>query len=87
MEPWTVILSLWLTTWLMLVWRTYPISMRMISNSPKGSIITKYKYIHFVVYVVPLLVMTPFVWQVAFSDRLRKKWVIAYVNGILGRQK
>ena len=87
MEPWTVILSLWLTTWLMLVWRTYPISMRMISNNPKGSIITKYKYLHFVVYTVSLLAITPFISQVAFSDKLRKKWVIAYVNGILGRQK
>jgi len=87
MEPWTVILSLWLTTWLMLVWRTYPISMRMISNSPKGSIITKWRYLHFVLYVVSLFAITPFISQVAFSDRLRKKWVIAYVNGILGRQK
>jgi len=87
MEPWTVILSLWLTTWLMLVWRTYFISMRMISNNPKGSIITKWKYLHFVVYTVSLLVITPFIVQIAFSDRLRKKWVIAYVNGILGRQK
>ena len=87
MEPWTVILSLWLTTWLMLVWRTYPISMRMISNSPKGAIITKYKYTHSVVYIVALFAITPLISQVAFSDKLCKKWVIAYVNGILGRQK
>ena len=71
----------------MLVWRTYPISMRMISNSPKGSIITKYKYTHFVVYIVALFAITPLISQVAFSDRQRKKWVIAYINAVLGRQK
>jgi hypothetical protein len=34
-----------------------------------------------------MFVMTPFIWQVTFLEEARRKWVIAYVNGILGKKK
>ena len=31
--------------------------------------------------------MTPFIWNVAIFEESRRKWVTAYVNGILGKKK
>ncbi len=87
MEPWTIIVSIWLSTWFMLIWRTYSVSMRMIKDHPKGRYITKNKGLHFIVYALGMFVMTPFIWQVTFLEESRRKWVIAYVNGILGVKK
>ena len=87
MEPWTIVLSLWLTTWLMLIWKTYSISMHLIEKDPRGDYITKYKGVHFVVYALGIFIITPFIWQVAIFENTRKRWVVAYVNGILGKKK
>ncbi len=87
MEPWTYIMSFWLTTWLMLMWRTYSVSMRLIANDQRGKVIIKYRVLHFIVYSIGLIVITPFMWQVCFFEESRKNWVLAYVEGILGRQK
>ena len=87
MEPWTFIASFWLTTWFMLVWRTYSISMRMIGNDQKGAYIEKYKHLHFIIYCLGMFIMTPFIWNVAIFEESRRKWVTAYVNGILGKKK
>lgn len=87
MEPWTIIVSIWLSTWCMLMWRTYSVSMRMIGKEPEGHYIIKYKVMHFIVYALGMFVMTPFIWQVTFLEEARRKWVMAYVNGILGKKK
>ena len=87
MEPWTFIASFWFTTWFMLVWRTYSISMRMIGNDQKGAYIKKYKHLHFIIYCLGMFIMTPFIWNVAIFEESRRKWVTAYVNGILGKKK
>jgi len=87
MEPWTFIASFWLTTWLMLMWKTYSISMRMIEKDQRGKLIIKYKFLHFIVYCIGMFVMTPFIWQVAIFEDSRRRWVKAYVNGILGIAK
>ena len=84
MEPWTVVLSLWLTTWLMLIWKTYFVSMRLIEKDPRGTVIITYRKLHFIIYVVGLFIIAPFIWQVAIFERSRKRWVLAYVKGILG---
>ena len=87
MEPWMIILSFWLTTWLMLVWKTYFISMRMIERDPRGIIIVEYRKIHFIIYAIGVLIITPFIWQVAIFENSKRRWIIAYVNGILGKNK
>ena len=87
MELWTITLSFWLSTWLMLIWRTYPLVMRLVGLKPEGTLIIKYRHIHFVIYSLSLMILTPFIWQVALLDGKRKTWVIAYVNSILGRTK
>ena len=71
----------------MLMWRTYSVSMRMIGKKPEGRYIMKYKGIHFIIYAIGMFVMTPFIWQIGFFEESRRRWVIAYVNGILGIKK
>jgi len=39
------------------------------------------------VYCLGILIITPFIWPVALFEEPRRKWVIAYVNGILGKNK
>ena len=87
MEPWTFIASFWFTTWLMLIWRTYSVSMRMIEKDQKGAFIKNNRTLHFIVYCLGMLIITPFVWPVALFEESRRKWVMAYVNGILGKSK
>ncbi len=87
MEPWTIVLSFWLTTWLMLIWRTYSISMRLIEKGQKDTLVTQYRLVHFIIYVVGILILTPFIWKVAIFEKPRKKWVLAYVGEILGKKE
>ena len=71
----------------MLIWKTYSISMYLIGKDPRGDYIMKYKKVHFIAYALGLFVIAPFIWQVAIFEHTRKRWVIAYVNGILGKKK
>ena len=87
MEPWTILLSFWVTTWLMLIWKTYSVSMRLIAQDPRGGYLIKHRKLHAVVYVVCLFIIAPFIWQVAIFEESRRKWVLAYVDGILGKTK
>ena len=87
MEPWTFVASFWLTTWLMLIWKTYSVSMRMIENDQRGEFIKNNKTIHFIVYCIGVFILTPFIWNVAIFEESRRKWVTAYVKGILGIMK
>ena len=84
MEPWTFIASFWLTTWLMLIWKTYSVSMRLIEQDQRGAYILKFRRLHFIVYCIGIFIITPFIWNVAIFEESRRKWVQAYVNGILG---
>jgi len=59
----------------------------MIENDKRGKLIIKYKFLHFITYCIGLFIMTPFIWQVAIFEDSRRRWVKAYVNGILGITK
>ena len=51
MEPWTILLSFWVTTWLMLIWKTYSVSMRLIAQDPRGGYLIKHRKILKVVMI------------------------------------
>ena len=70
MEPWTFIASFWFTTWLMLIWRTYSISMRMIGKDQKGAYIKQNKRLHFVVYCLGIFIITPFIGWIEKPNKL-----------------
>ena len=86
MTLWTI-LSFWIATWLMIVWKTYSVSMRLIELDPRGVYIIKYKVLHSIVYTLCIFFIVPFIWQVALFEESRRKWVLAYVDGILGKKK
>jgi|TARA_B100001093_G_C26480186_1_gene864496 hypothetical protein len=80
MELWTVVSAVWISTWLMSVYRTHPIISYMAKLTPGGELIVRYKYTHMVIYVVMLLVITPLCWQLAFSEDARRRWCRAYIR-------
>jgi hypothetical protein len=87
MELWTVVPAVWITTWVMCVYRTYPLIRQLILNEAGAELIVSYKYIHMIIYGVMVFIMTPFAWKIAFSDDLRARWCIAYVIAICRSKK
>ena len=72
MELWTIVPVVWITTWIMSWYRTYPIIRLLVINQPGAELIVDYKYLHIIIYGTLLFIMTPFVWKLAFSDDHRK---------------
>ena len=87
MELIILALSVWVATWLMLAWRTYSVTLRLIEQDPRGFYIIKHRLIHGIIYMVCLFLIAPFIWQVAIIEESRRRWVVAYVEGILGIKK
>tara|TARA_R110000744_G_scaffold320351_1_gene426518 strand:+ start:1095 stop:1361 length:267 start_codon:yes stop_codon:yes gene_type:complete len=83
MEIWTIFGSLWLSLWVMAVWKTYPAIITLVSNYEGGRIITDYRTIHAVLYLVVMFFLSPFVWQVCFFEEPRKRFIVSYVHSIL----
>ena len=87
MELWTVVAAVWISTWLMIVWRTYPIINYMVTDTQGGELIVSWKHTHMVIYVVTLLLITPLCWQIAFSEDVRKRWCVAYIRELCRSKK
>ena len=83
MEIWTIFGSLWLSLWVMAVWKAYPAIITLVSNYEGGRIITDYRTIHAVLYVVVMFFLSPFVWQVCFFEEPRRRFIVSYVHSIL----
>jgi len=87
MEFWTLVPAVWLSTWAMSVYRTYPIISHIVKDTPGGELIVSWKYTHMVIYVVTLLLITPLCWQLAFSEEHRKRWCVAYIRELCRSKK
>ena len=83
MEIWTVVISLWLSTWLMAVSRTYSLIMYMAKDYEGGKLIREYKKTHAVIYAVSMIFIAPFIWQICFFEEPRRNFVVSYVNAII----
>ena len=83
MEIWTVVISLWLSTWLMAVSRTYSLIVYMVKDYKGGKLIREYKKTHAVIYGVSMIFIAPFVWQICFFEEPRRNFVVSYVNAII----
>ena len=55
----------------------------LITNYEGGRIITDYRTIHAVLYLVVMFFLSPFVWQVCFFEEPRKRFIVSYVHSIL----
>ena len=82
MGLWTVIVSAYITTWIMMVFRTWSITWYMIEVKQPENLMLKYRIMAFITYIFCMIPIVPFIPQVAISDRARRKFIIAYVNAI-----
>jgi uncharacterized membrane protein len=73
----------YLATWVMIFYRTYFICVRMIKIESPNSIIIKYRVLHAIFFALALGIITIPLVRVAFSDGIRKRFCIGYVNAIL----
>ena len=83
MEIWIVFSAMWLSLWIMAVWKTYPAIMKLASSYPSSELVMSYKTIHAVLYVVIMFFLSPFVWQICFFEEPRRNFIVSYVHSIL----
>ena len=82
MGLWTVIVSAYITTWVMMIYRTWSISMYMIEVKDPSNLMIKYRSLAFITYTLCLMPLVPLIPYVAVSDKARRNFCIAYVNAI-----
>jgi hypothetical protein len=82
MGLWTVIVSSYITTWVMMIYRTWSISMYMIEVKDPSNLMIKYRSLAFITYTLCLMPLVPLIPYVAVSDKARRNFCIAYVNAI-----
>ena len=82
MGLWTVIVSAYVATWCMMIFRTWSVSMYMIEKKQPKNLMIKHRGIAFATYIFCMIPLVPFIPQVALSNKARKKFIIAYVNAI-----
>ena len=87
MGLWTVIVSAYITTWIMMVFRTWSISMYMIEVKDPSNLMIKYRSLAFITYTLCLMPLVPLIPYVAVSDKARRNFCIAYVNAITKENK
>jgi uncharacterized membrane protein len=80
----TILGAGYLATGIMIFCRTYFICVRMIENKSPTNLITQYRILHLIAFVIGILVLTLPVARVAFSNKARKSFCIGYVNSITG---
>lgn len=81
MDVLTFVGAFWISTWIMLLFRTWSIIARLI-DTYQIVLAQRYKALHFCIYSFSLIFITPLLWQVAFNDEYRKRYVLAYVNAL-----
>ena len=87
MGLWTVIVSAYVTTWCMMIFRTWSISMYMIEYKQPSNLMIKYRGLAFVTYIFCMIPLVPFIPHIAVSNRARKNFCIAYVNAVTKEEK
>ena len=86
MEVLYILLSIYLSTWLMIMFRTFSI-IAYILQDREEELLTKWKTMHFLVYGLGTVLIVPLIWQIAFFEGVRKTWVLAYCDAVIGNQK
>ena len=83
----TILGAGYLATGIMIFCRTYFICIRMIEAKSPTSLITQYRILHLIAYVVGITILTIPVARVAFDNKARKSFCIGYVNALIGTKK
>ena len=86
MGLWIVIVSAYVTTWVMMIYRTWSISMYMLEVKQPENLMLKYRILAFFTYIFCMIPLVPFIPHIAVNNRARKNFCIAYVNAITKEQ-
>jgi len=81
MDVLIVIGAFWLSTWIMLMFRTFSIINRLV-DTYEIALVQKYKFIHLVILGLFFLFTAPALWQVEVSDLKRKAFILTYINAL-----
>ena len=81
MDVLTGISAFWLSTWIMLMYRTFGIIRRLV-DTYEIALVQKYKLLHMLILSIMYLLCAPFLIQVVFSDKYRKSFIIKYVDAL-----
>ena len=73
--------AFWLSTWIMLMYRTFAIIRRLV-DTYEIALVQKYKLLHMLILSIMYLLCAPFLIQVVFSDKYRKSFIIKYVDAL-----
>jgi len=82
MEVLYILLSVYLSTWIMIMFRTFGL-IAVILKGRKEILLTKWKTMHLIVYGLGIVCLVPFIWQVILSERIRKTWVLSYCDAVM----
>ena len=82
MGLWTVIVSAYITTWIIMIYRTWSISIYLIEKKQPSNLMLKYRNLGFIIYIFCMMPLVPLVPHIAVSNRARKNFCIAYVNAV-----
>ena len=85
MDVLQIVAAFWLSTWLMLMLRTFGIIRRLV-DTYEIALLQKYRSLHFIILSFLYLVVAPALWQVIVSDYKRKKYILGYVNALKERK-
>ena len=87
MGLWTAIVSAYVTTWIMMIFRTWSLSMYMIKKKQPENLMIKYRNLAFLTYIFCMIPLVPFIPHIAVSNRARKNFCMAYVNAVTKEEK
>ena len=85
MDVLQVIGAFWLSTWLMVMLRTFSIINRLV-DTHEIALVQKYKSLHLIILSIFFLFTAPALWQIVVSDIKRKAFIISYVNALRGNK-
>ena len=81
MDVLQIVVAFWLSTWFMILIRTWSIIARLV-DTYKITLLQRYRVSHFLIYAISLVIIAPALWQVVVSDIKRKQYVLSYVNAL-----
>tara|TARA_R100000742_G_C4256304_1_gene74178 strand:+ start:50 stop:307 length:258 start_codon:yes stop_codon:yes gene_type:complete len=85
MDVLTGIGAFWLSTWVMILFRTVSIVDKLV-DTYEITLIQKYRAFHYIIYAFSTLLIAPLLWQIVVSDYSRKKFIISYVDALRKRK-
>tara|TARA_Y100000992_G_C21135615_1_gene428721 strand:+ start:170 stop:427 length:258 start_codon:yes stop_codon:yes gene_type:complete len=77
--------AFWLSTWIMLIYRTVGIINRLV-DTYEIALVQKYKFLHTLILAIFYLICAPFLIQVVLSNSKRKLFILSYVNALKGKK-